>query len=153
MFDPLTYWARALDGLQTIATTQRKVVQTGAASEAVIAARSQTIGDAIRSPWTADYAELSRMVPEKTAAFGRSGSAMMSGLLRMQSDYLDQLRYAGGLMARGRPLTPDEWVGWSSRSAAYAMRTFEASSRLGRDALAPIHKTATANARRLGTGR
>lgn len=151
MLDPISFWLRVLDSWQTIATTQRQMVQTGLASEIVIASRSRTIADAVNRPWSADHAELARMVPEKVEAFTLSGNAVIDRLLSMQADYLKQVGHAGAMMARGRAPTFGEWFSWSSRTAAYTVRTFEQSARIGRDAIAPIHDKVTTNARRLAS--
>ena len=104
---------------------------------------------AIVSPLTADYPELARMMPEKIEAFSAAGTAMMAAWWKMQSDYLAQTSRLASMMTSGRVMTPIEFAEQWYRSSLDALRAVESGSRLGRDMMKPIHKTATANARRL----
>ncbi len=149
MLDYFSYWRHALSNWQAIGRTGERFAETAAASRDVIASRTETIGEAMRSPATADHAELFRMVPEKIAAFSLAGEAVMKAGLAMQADHLQFMQHLGAMMAQGRPPSVSAWFDLSNRSSAYALRTLEAGSRLGESALKPVHRTATANARRL----
>jgi hypothetical protein len=116
-------------------TTGLRSAETLVAADAVVRTRSRMIERAARSPLTGNYRELSRMVPEKVAAFGE----------------------AGGLLAA-------EWQAWQKEAAALAgssgidaaMRWTDAVTRLWAApglAMRPVHKQATANARRLSKRR
>lgn len=150
MLDPFTYWSRVMSGWRTIGDTAARMERTASDSRAVIASRSATMGDAMRSPLTADTAELSRMVPEKIAAFSAAGTAMASAWWKMQADCIAEGQHFATMMLRPRPPSFAELADLSTRSTALGLRMFEASSRLGRDTLAPVHKSAAANAKRLG---
>lgn len=149
MIDPFNYWGRIVSSWQAIGVTGRRMAETATASRDVIASRSATIGEAVASPATADHAELMRMVPEKVAAFSQAGEAMMREAMAMQIDYLRQAQLIGAMMMRGRPPSAAALIDLTNQSASYALRTLEAGSRLGGAAVKPIHRTATANARRL----
>jgi hypothetical protein len=103
------------------------------ASESVIRSRTKMIEAASRAPFSGNYGELSRMVPEKVAAFGAAGEVLAA-----------------------------EWRAWQDEMAALAaaaepgidtvFRWTDAMTRLWAApgaAMRPIHKTATSNARRL----
>lgn len=149
MLDPFTYWSRVMSGWRMIGDTAARMERTATNSRAVISARSATMSEAARAPWTADIAELSLMVPEKLAAFSLAGSAVASAWWTMQADWAAEARHIARVMTGSRPPTLGEMADLSSRSLALGLRTFEASTRIGRDALAPIERTAAANARRL----
>lgn len=149
MIDPFTYWSRVWDGWNMIAKTGRQLAETVDASQTVIASRSNKIETAFRTPWAGDYSELSRMVPEKVAAFSLSGNVVVRAWLDAQSAWWTQAQSLGTMAARGRAPTIGEamdlWSLWTTGS----LRAFEAGARAGRDALAPVHAAATANQRRL----
>jgi hypothetical protein len=50
---------------------------------------------------------------------------------------------------RGRAPTFTELADLGNRTATFTLNTIEASTRLGSDSLAPVHRKAMANARRL----
>jgi hypothetical protein len=136
-------------GWQDIATTGRRIAEIASASGDVIGSRSATIIEAVASPATADHAELTRMVTEKVSAFSQSGSAMMRSGLEMQADYLRHAHYLSAMMLGGRPPQTSTLIELSSRSSTYALDALEAWARLGSEATKPIHRTVTANTRRL----
>ena len=72
MIDPCAYWTRVMSAWGSVGATGERLGETATASQAVIASRTNTIGAAMRSPLSGDYAELGRMVPEKVAAFSAS---------------------------------------------------------------------------------
>jgi hypothetical protein len=149
MIDPFTYWSRIVSSLDVIGATGRRAADTVQAAHEVIASRTGMMSDAARSPFTVDHAELARMVPEKVAAFSASGNAVMQAWWTMQADYMAQAQKMSLMMMRGGPSTPAEFTDLWTRPGVNALHALEAGSRLGRDALAPVHKAATANARRL----
>jgi hypothetical protein len=119
-------------------------VRTGEAmiaADSVIRNRSETVAHALRDPLSADYAELSRLVPEKLGAIGQAASAVSMESIGIWVDALslyqtmwktsragvEDLGKATGLMAR--------------MGSLYGL------------ALDPFHAKVTANARRLEKGR
>lgn len=153
MLDPFTFWTRTMSAALDMSKTGMRAAETMQASNDVIAARSGTIRDAIGSPLTADYGELSRMAPEKAEAFSKAGVAILNQSWGMYNAWLTEAQNVGAMMLRGRAPTFAELPGFWSRGAAYALRSMEDGAKLWRVALAPVHKTATQNARRLRTSR
>lgn len=121
------------------------------ASHSVIGTRVGLIQEAAQNPLDGDYAELGRMVPEKVAALSSSGAALSGEWRKMQGDLFDQWREWAMLMT-GVP-TMGRLHAFGERSAARGARTLVRSMGAGGVALDPVHKTATANARRLKRGK
>jgi hypothetical protein len=149
MIDPLAYWTRVMSAWGSVGATHERLNETATASQAVIASRTNTIGAAMRSPLSGDYAELGRMVPEKVAAFSQSGTAGLSALFALQAGYVAQAQEVGAMLLRGRPLTLGEMAELSERTSMHALHALETSAKMGRDVVAPLHKAATGNAKRL----
>jgi hypothetical protein len=149
MIDPFSYWTRVLASWRMAGATGTQMAQIAGASHDVIEARSDIMRDAMLSPLTGDYPELARMVPEKLEAFSAAGTAVMAAWWKAQSDYLAQTTRLSTMMTSGRIPTPMDVAEQWYRSSLDALRAVESGSRLGRDMVKPIHKTATANARRL----
>jgi hypothetical protein len=150
MFDALTAWSRLMSAGFEMGRMGFRVADTMTASNRVIAKRTEVMGAAMRNPGKADYAELALMVPEKVEAFSRSGSAVVTAWWSMQAALLSEMQNVGALAMRGRWLTPGEMGKLSSRGAAYAVGAVEGVVAMGEGALAPVHASASANARRLG---
>jgi hypothetical protein len=121
------------------------------ASHSVIGTRVDLMNAAVRDPFSADYAELGRMVPEKMAAFSQSGAALAKEWSKAQGDMFDQWREWGTLMS-AMP-TPGRIAEFNNRSAKRGARAVTRSMGAGGAALEPVHKAATANARRLKRSR
>ncbi|PSJ43089.1 hypothetical protein [Allosphingosinicella deserti] len=107
------------------------------ASDAVIRSRGRMMGAAARAPLDGDYRELSRMVPEKVAAFGKAGDVLAAEWQVWQKEV--------AVLAATTEPTVDTFMRWTD-----AMTRLWAAPGA---AMRPIHKTATANARRLGKRR
>ena len=129
----------------TIAQANRAWLETLVAAPAVIAARMPAIAEAVQNPLTADTRELSRMVTEKADAFGRSQRSLTSASQKFQTASKENARDLAKLSGGG------------IFDPTICMRIFErnisacaALLSLPREAIAPIHKKATRNARRLG---
>lgn len=120
------------------------------ASQRVIGTRLDLINAALRSPLEGDYAEFGRMVPEKMAAFSASGIALSDDWRKAQADLFDQWREWLTLMT-GVP-TAGRLSAFGERSTRRGARAMVRSMSAGGRALKPVHKTATANARRLKNG-
>lgn len=119
-----------------------KATETLLTSQRVIDARTILIRNAGQSPLTGEYRELSRMVPEKIEAFTQSGAALTQNMAAMHQAFLSQGQALAAAMLSGNPF-------WMLQGSRQALSSLDAVSRLGAATLAPIHKTATANARRL----
>lgn len=107
------------------------------------------MGEAARSPLQGNYVELARMRPEKVVAFTKSSAAVANEWWAIQSDWLIGTQQLGTIASKGRPPTMAELSALTTRNARLAMQTFERASEIADKGLAPIHATATANARRL----
>ncbi|ABC22310.1 hypothetical protein [Rhodospirillum rubrum] len=149
MLDPFTFWTRVMAASVSMAQTGLRGGETMEAAKNVIAARGEIMRTAMGAPLSADHGELARMVPEKVEAFSIAGAAMVNGWWAMQAAFLTQAQHVAAMTLRGRPPTMAEMMALSSRSVAYALTSFEDGGRLGKNALAPIHKKAIANAKRL----
>lgn len=149
MFNAFAAWPRMMSAAFDMTRTGMRASETMTASHDVVARRSEIIGAAMRSPLDADHAELAMMVPEKMEAFSQAGMAMFGIWQTMHASYMAEMAHLGAMAMRGRPPTLAEINRAQSRSANYAMRSVERSAAMGAAALAPIHKAATANARRL----
>ncbi len=122
--------------------------ETLSAAHAVVGHRSRTIESAMNDPFGADRAELGRMVSEKSSAFGAAGASLASDYLTMQADLTAQAATLGALMMGQLP-TPRATQAMMLRSQRLGSAALASSIR----ALTPVHKAATANARRLGKRR
>ena len=138
MINPWAEW-------QNMVRAGTMLSETLTATQAVVEHRSRTIEQAMVDPMAADLVELGRMVSEKSTAFGVAGASLSKDWLAMQRDYYAQVSDVSAIMLGKLP----------SAAAANAMMT--RGQRLGSAALAsgvramtPIHRTATANERRLG---
>lgn len=149
MIDSFTYWTRVMSAWGSVGETRTRLAEIARASHDVIASRSVTIGQAMRSPLDGDYDELGRMVPEKVAAFAASGNAAMQAWWTLQAACIEQVGEVSAVLLRGRPPTLAELADLSSRSTMHGLRALETGSRMGRDVVRPVHRAATANAKRL----
>lgn len=129
--DPFSAWLRLWSVSAEMATTGLRAAEMLAASAFVVARRSALIDQATRTPLDADVAELSRMVPEKVDAFTRAALPLVSVWWKGQAAALGEFQR----LARAQQ--------------SMALRTIEQGSRTGAAALAPVHRRATGNARRL----
>lgn len=118
----------------------------------VIAARTAIMGQAMATPWSADYGELARMLPEKIEAFARAGHALAAIWGSNQSLWVGHWQHLGAMTMRGRPPTIPEMADLGERTALLMLRSVEASARLGAAGLAPLRTRVRANVRRLEAG-
>jgi hypothetical protein len=106
----------------------------------VVDKRSRMINSALRSPLTADYRELGKMVPEKVAAFGDAAEILVGAWAKWQKALTAQAQH----LASGDALDCAK-TGPDYRLIDAITRVFEAPG----EALLPLHRAATENARRL----
>ena len=118
--------------------------ETAIASSQVIGKRLPIIDAARTDPLGADHAELALMMTEKLAAFAEAGQVAGRAALAAQADWAAQLGSLAALMLAGGG-TARQRDALQRRSARTAARGLASAG----DALAPIHKAATGNARRL----
>lgn len=149
MFDPFSNWSRLMAAGLSFTGTGVRVLETLGAANAVIAARTPIIDAAMRSPLTGNHVELALMVPEKVEAFSSAGSAMVTAWWEAQSLWVGHIQHLGAMALRGRTPTPGEVANLGNQMVELTLDSIEAAARLGSTALAPVHRKATANARRL----
>lgn len=142
---PFEFWADMWRCGAIAAETGLKLAETAQASQAVVKSRSATIAAAARNPLAGDYAELGRMVPEKVAAFTEAGIAAWGDLQWIQAQALGNWQMLARIALAGRAPTTAEASAITARTVGMAKR----GARAGGKALAPIHRGATSNARRL----
>ena len=142
---PFDAWFASWRGATALATAGWRVAETMIASAEVIGHRSGAIGAALRDPWSADHPELQRMVSEKMEAFARAGLIATRDVQTLQTVWLATWWQLATLATAGRAPTPAQVTALWSRSADL----LGCSARAGTAALDPIHRSATANARRL----
>lgn len=142
---PFDFWTGMWRSGQAMADAGMKMAQMADASRTVIETRSQAMLAASRDPLNGDYAELSRMVPEKVAAFARAGASAVDDLQAVQAQAIANWQMMMGIALKGRAATPAEVGTMTSRTATIIERSAKAAGR----ALAPVHRSATGNARRL----
>jgi hypothetical protein len=122
--------------------------ETLTASHEVVGHRTKTIEDALSDPFGADHAELGRMVSEKGAAFGAAGASLARDYFSIQAELSAQAAAMGKLMMGQLP-TPRAALAMTARAQRLGSAGLASSIR----AMTPVHKAATANARRLGKRR
>lgn len=149
MQDAYRSWSRLLAAGTSMTRTGMQLVETIGAANTVLAVRLPLIQTALCSPLTGDHAEMARMVPEKVEAFSRAGSVMVAAWWQAQSAWIGHMQHLGGVAARGHVPTGAEMADIGARSAALTLDMVEATARAGAASLAPIHRKAAANARRL----
>ena len=132
------------------------------ASAAVISRRFEIMGEALADPLRADHAELSRMGAEKVEAITASAGAACAGALDLAeragrlaaregaeaADCLAKLARADTPLAFAAVQTDWAMAAWS-RAMHDGWSIYGAALKAQGRALAPVHATATANARRL----
>lgn len=132
------------------------------AATEVVMRRMALGGIAMVNPATADHAEFAMMVPEKTKAFADAGAALATQSARLgeaMARYMVEesailARTAGSVMAGGHPggmllAQAQAAMAWAGRMAAQTNAVCLLALEAQGATLAPIHRTATANATRL----
>jgi phasin protein len=157
--DAWTRWAETnmeLAGAATVAS------ELAVAAGVVIGHRVALGAAALQEPLTADAAEFARMGPEKLDAFGEAGSALFAAFWAIGeeiNEFLETQTRATTQLAFELGLTPTP-VHAISAQARYLMETLDRAGARGASmaacavgagsaALRPLHRRATANARRL----
>ena len=155
--NPLVLWG----------TLGMKSMQMQAAAAQVIAIRTSRMAMAGLNPSARDRRENSRMVTEKVDAFSRAGQALATGAVPLLAGMAGQavrtswdLFNAASRLAASRtlPQTMERQRVLAdtllrSAGAAQHAATATATARLAHQALAPVHRKATANQKRLTTSK
>jgi hypothetical protein len=122
--------------------------ETISAAHEVVGYRSKTIKAALNNPFAADHVELGRMMSEKGTAFGAAGASLSRDYFAMHADLTAQSAALGKMMIGQLP-TPGATQAMMTRTQRLGSAVLTSSIR----AMTPVHKAATANARRLGKKR
>jgi hypothetical protein len=125
--------------LKTATTLGRKTMETAMAAPQVVAHRMGRMATAGASPSRRDQKEFTGMVAEKQQAFVQSCMAMATQTLRLQQQIWSSLWAVG--------LTP--WSRKPAASLAAARRVQSAAVSIAEKGLAPVHRKAVSNAKRL----
>jgi hypothetical protein len=143
--NPIEFWTQAWRGSAVMFDTAAKAAETLTASRFVIDQRSRIIEAAAHDPLSGNHRELNRMVPEKVIAFSKSHASAAADLESIRRLTFANFSQATAIAMKGRAPVPAE----ASQMAARAMEIASLSVNAAAKALAPIHRTATGNARRL----
>jgi hypothetical protein len=135
--DPWSEWQR-------LCRAGRMMSETLSAALAVVGKRQKTIEIAMADPLGADYAELNRMVSEKTVAFGAASASLSRDWWAMQRDWNAQAMDLSAMML-GRMPGPRKAQAMVARGQRLGSAAVASSVR----AMTPIHGAATANQKRL----
>ena len=73
--------------------------------------------------------------------------------MAIHSAWVGQMQRVGLMMLAGRMPSAGEVATLANQSANYAIGAMTAGAKMGKGALAPVHRTATGNARRLKRAR
>ncbi|WP_207455706.1 phasin family protein [Azospirillum sp. SYSU D00513] len=159
--------ARMLALAGELARTGVQGGEVGIAAARTITHRTAMMAAAAGDPVAMANPEFVRMGTEKLEAAVEAGQAMAKGMAELGQAWTALA--AGPLLpgspAFGRVPTPADWLAWQSRAAgamasgmmmggmAAGLRLAEAWSAVASAGLAPVHRTVSANARRLGRER
>ena len=126
-----------------VAALARKAAELGAAAPLVIAHRLTRTALAGNTPSIRDQREFTLMSSEKTAAFYESWNAMFSQSIRIQQEITASI---------WRSL----WLYWLNTTSSAVLPKIDlphATLRVLSKGMAPVHRRAVANAKRLGRSR
>jgi hypothetical protein len=156
------YTGKITDTMVDVGVNHGTAGELALASGEVVAKRMALGAAAMVDPLNADHAEFARMVPEKAQAFADAGTAV----LQRSSDIVQQMaNFAVNEMSIAMKSTMDMvacrtpaalvavqgkfLLGWLNRSLSQSAALGAFAVRSQAAVMAPVHKTATANARRL----
>ena len=130
--------------------TLTRSIELALAAPAVIALRTARMAAAGAAPTAADRREMSRMVDEKVGAFTKSWFAMAARQQRAQLEW-----WTAFARSWWSPWTTTRAGAFDDASAAHALlqRMHRSQASVFADGLAPLHRVATANYRRLSKAR
>lgn len=125
--------------VKTAATLGRKTMETAMAAPQVVAHRMGRMATAGASPSRRDQKEFAGMVAEKQQAFVQSWMAMGAQTLRLQQQVWASFWSIGAA----------PWSGKHAASVKAARRLQSAAVSIAEKGLAPVHRKAVSNAKRL----
>ena len=128
---------------RNVATLSVKAAELGLAAPLVVAHRLTRMALAGRTPGMRDQREFTLMSTEKIAAFYESWNAMVSQTIRIQQDIAASAWRSLWLY----------WLSAASRAARPKIDLPHAALRVLSSGMAPVHRRAVANAKRLSRTR
>jgi hypothetical protein len=158
-----THSARKLGRTLRVAGTNARKTATLVRATGHVVARRVTLGAAaLIDPFNADHVEFAKMVPEKTRAFSAAGMTWLqrsSEVTQRMASFatsemataarvavaMAQCRTSTGVFAAQRKFA----TAWFARALSQSITLGSMMMRSQGAAMAPVHRTATANARRL----
>lgn len=156
------YASQLTDTLVDVGLNHGTAGELALVSGEVVAKRLALGAAAMVDPLNADHAEFARMAPEKAQAFTEAGAAVLQRtgeVAQQMADYAlaeisIAMRSTMGMAACRTPVALASAQGkflrgWISRSLSQAAAMGSIAVSYQAAAMAPVHKTATANARRL----
>lgn len=145
--------ARAMRAGIDLAEVSAKAGEMAVAANTVIGERIALMANAALNPLTADYTELSHMLPEKVAAGQQAGVALVDEWLALRRDVGEYMTYIARSMVSGWPPTLGDVVEMMERTSSQAARMAATAIGAVNVAMLPFHECATSNARRLSRRR
>jgi hypothetical protein len=149
MFTGATAYVRTLQAGFRLAQVGLEAAEMAVAAGTVIGFRMGLIAAAGQNPLAADHAELGRIIPEKVVAFSAAGLAAMEAYWSLQRDLGTYMSDVGRMMTAGRLPLPSELAELAERTSIDAARFVGSGVEMTSAAMAPLHRKARSNARRL----
>ncbi len=149
MIDTFSIWYRLGQAASKMSATAVRAAETSAATPEIVSKRTDMIAEAMWSPLTGNYGELSRMIPEKTAVFSAAWTAVATDMLSMQAAWWREMASIATAMSHGRLPTMIEAELAVDRLAMANVRSIERAANLGTAALAPVARQVKMNVKRL----
>lgn len=145
--DLFDYWRRAAAANLSLAMSAARAIETLTASWGVMRVRGDMIAAGVRSPLDTDWREMGIMVSEKVTAFGKSNAAAAREIEAAQARLVANWQQAAMLPLSAA--SPAAAFDAGARMAMLGLDMLEAMARLAQVSIEPVHRTVTANARRL----
>ncbi len=148
--------------LRVAGTNGRKTGELALAAGQVVARRMALGAQAIVDPLNADHVEFAKIIPEKARAFSEAGRTWLEWSSRIAEQMTriaasEMAAAAEGAVALAGCRTPEEAItvqgnlatAWVARMVSQSIALGSLTLRSQSEAMAPVHRTVTANARRL----
>jgi hypothetical protein len=145
----INHWEELMKASLDLVHTSVRTNEMLAASGTVIASRMGSMAGAVRNPWGDDHVELGRMVPEKVTALLDAGNALAKHWSAVLENASHHVQEVSSSWLKGTVFSPAELARMSARTAALSTSFSAGAWTSGGVGLAPIHKQATSNAKRL----
>jgi hypothetical protein len=142
-------WTELMTAGSEMVATGARATEMMLASSSVIGARMTIMSRAACHPAEGDYAEIGDMMMEKVVAVAKVNQVLVEEWSAMLVDTSEQAQHLGSLLFGRRPLRTGDLSELAERWMAHGTRMITRTMDAGGLVLAPVHRQATANARRL----